>query len=457
MNSKISKIKFYFFIFIFSLLLFPIISIDALESTAKSLKEGAIELSEDNLSMFNIDYSKVNTDDIYDYEHCNINGEINAECHAELNKNYVITYEDALNYNGNILTLKVEVKWIYTSDEENFPVFTSGSRKRINYIYLGENQRVFIYSGSPYGTNVRDEYTKLVVKISFYDKSGNPFKFSGTFGILDPDGINLLFDTNDRNIFYITAEKQDVCEGAGFEDSYFITENSIERNLELGYCFYINAFIGVELKDETSFTYTMESISSEGSFIPYLYFVPSFNIETEAVNGIIDSSNIVVNGDDITINYHEKDGYVLKSVKVDGEEVDINTNKNSYTFQSVSENHKILVEYEIDKNKSFNINTSVINGTIDPLSVVEYDNNITINYKPTTGYVLKSIKVDGKSIDIKNNKSSYTFEKVKENHEIIVEYEFENPQTGTLQTVIKLGLSIGIIGVIILAKSLRLI
>ncbi len=70
-------------------------------------------------------------------------------------------------------------------------------------------------------------------------------------------------------------------------------------------------------------------------------------ITTSVTNGTIDPSCDVYKGDNKTINYAPNDGYKLKSVTVDGTEVDISTYPNSYTFTNLDKNHEIAVVYEL--------------------------------------------------------------------------------------------------------------
>nr|WP_072514632.1 SHIRT domain-containing protein [Ndongobacter massiliensis] len=70
-------------------------------------------------------------------------------------------------------------------------------------------------------------------------------------------------------------------------------------------------------------------------------------ITTSVTNGTIDPSCEAYQGDNKTINYAPADGYKLKSVTVDGEEVDIAKYPSSYTFTNLDKNHEIAVVYEL--------------------------------------------------------------------------------------------------------------
>ncbi|MGR1083458.1 hypothetical protein ACUYFE_05445, partial [Olegusella massiliensis] len=70
-------------------------------------------------------------------------------------------------------------------------------------------------------------------------------------------------------------------------------------------------------------------------------------ITTSVTNGTIDPSCDAYKGDTKTINYAPKDGYKLKSVTVDGAEVDISKYPSSYTFTNLDKSHEIAVVYEL--------------------------------------------------------------------------------------------------------------
>lgn len=90
-----------------------------------------------------------------------------------------------------------------------------------------------------------------------------------------------------------------------------------------------------------------------------------------------------------------------------------NTSNESY------DNRKILA---IVRLKTFKVTTSVKNGTITQTSEVLVKQNLTVKYSPLNGKKLKSVKVDGKAVDIKKYPSSYTFSGITANHKIVVEY-----------------------------------
>ena len=142
-----------------------------------------------------------------------------------------------------------------------------------------------------------------------------------------------------------------------------------------------------------------------------------YMIETKVQNGKIDDSKQVLAGTTESISYIANDGYHLKSITVDGKEIDISNNPTFYTFSNISENHKIEVIFEINKYK---INTKVTGGIISPSTEVKHGDNETIEYSPEEGYRLNYVKVDGSIVDFPKH---YDFKNVMENHDIEVVYE----------------------------------
>lgn len=72
-----------------------------------------------------------------------------------------------------------------------------------------------------------------------------------------------------------------------------------------------------------------------------------YKIDTKVVNGTItDSMKEIARGSDKDVKYSPKEGYHLKSVTVDGQEVDKTQFENKYSFANITANHKVEVVYE---------------------------------------------------------------------------------------------------------------
>ena len=73
---------------------------------------------------------------------------------------------------------------------------------------------------------------------------------------------------------------------------------------------------------------------------------------------------------------------------------------------------------------TFNINTSVENGTIsDPISGIIYNTDKKVTYSPSENYILDSIIVDGTPVDINTAPDEYEFKNIIQDHEIHVVYK----------------------------------
>ena len=165
----------------------------------------------------------------------------------------------------------------------------------------------------------------------------------------------------------------------------------------------------------------------------------TYNITTKVINGTIDSSVVVEYDNNVTINYNPNTGYVLKSIKIDENIIDIDNNKSSYTFKNVNSDHKIEVEYEIDTSKTYTIETQVINGTISEGKEVNGGDDTTVTYQPLEGYILASVTVDGVEVNIEDFKDGYEFTSVIANHTVEVVYEIDTTKIYKVETIVTNG------------------
>lgn len=75
--------------------------------------------------------------------------------------------------------------------------------------------------------------------------------------------------------------------------------------------------------------------------------------------------------------------------------------------------------------KTHSIKTFVTNGKITKGGLIMASRDATITYSPKPGYVLKSVRVDGKNVSISQYSTSYTFKNVSKDHTIQVTYELK--------------------------------
>lgn len=147
----------------------------------------------------------------------------------------------------------------------------------------------------------------------------------------------------------------------------------------------------------------------------------TYNIKTEVKNGnITDNVSDILYNSDQKISYSPSENYVLDSVTVDGTPIDINTARDEYLFKNITQDHKIAVVYKLPYRK---IDTEVVNGSITPSDEqILFGTDKKIEYSAKAGYVLDSISVDGISEDLTRNRNDYSFENVREDHNIKVVY-----------------------------------
>ena len=74
----------------------------------------------------------------------------------------------------------------------------------------------------------------------------------------------------------------------------------------------------------------------------------------------------------------------------------------------------------VNRINCYDIYTSCKNGTITGSNLYMASQTIKITYKPIEGKKLKSVTVDGKSVDISKHPTSYTFKKLSKNHNVKV-------------------------------------
>jgi len=122
-------------------------------------------------------------------------------------------------------------------------------------------------------------------------------------------------------------------------------------------------------------------------------------------------------GTDCSFTISPDQGYKISDVKVDGVSVGA---VSSYTFTSVSSDHKIEVSFE---KITFNVIASAgMGGTISPsgTSTVDFGGSKSFTITPSYGYKISNVKVDGKSI---GPVSLYTFTNITSDHTIEATFE----------------------------------
>ena len=171
--------------------------------------------------------------------------------------------------------------------------------------------------------------------------------------------------------------------------------------------------------------YTFSDLSSNHTIDVEFEYVPEvFIIQTSCgENGILSQAGeIKVNeATTFTLNIQPDYGYKIKEIIIDGQVVD---NSNSISIENIWENHTIDVSFE--PKIIYTITSSCDdNCKIYPLGQIDIyeEDNQKFEISANSGYFIKSIKVDDADIEFDILKTSYVFENLSDNHNIVVESE----------------------------------
>lgn len=142
-------------------------------------------------------------------------------------------------------------------------------------------------------------------------------------------------------------------------------------------------------------------------------------------NGTVSPSGDVpvAYGDDLTISIVPDEGYRISKVTLDGEDVTSSVTGQELVLREVKSNHDVTVAFE--KITYTVAVSSGGHGSVDPDGdvLVEYGDSLTVKIAPDTGYVLKSVILDG--IDVTSSVSGLVFvlNDVVSDHSVRVEFE----------------------------------
>ena len=163
-----------------------------------------------------------------------------------------------------------------------------------------------------------------------------------------------------------------------------------------------------------------------------------YSIKTSIENGTISKGKKAVDyGGKLKVEYQPDEGYEVKEIWVDNEQVEVSKYLNKYTFDDIDSDQSIRVV--CTKIPQYYIKGRTLNGSIDEEIQVYENKEVKINFKPDEHCRLKSVFVDGLLVDSDPEATSYVFERVTENHEIYV--EFENIPTYEVTTKVLNGYS----------------
>lgn len=146
------------------------------------------------------------------------------------------------------------------------------------------------------------------------------------------------------------------------------------------------------------------------------------------------------------VSYQFSSSYLQNTMAYNGEiytlEITCRVNSSAVGGQSFNNtgtikfNNMPVTTNTVTVTPQYKITTEVVNGTISSsIYNISKGENKTINYSPNTGYMIKSITVDGVDQNISTFKDNYTFSNISADHHIKVVYEAIPNKTLTITKV----------------------
>ena len=201
---------------------------------------------------------------------------------------------------------------------------------------------------------------------------------------------------------------------------------SITISPDAGYALFSVTLDGDEVTSEVKDSvYVLSDVTSNHTVRVYFEkFVYTVSISS-GMNGTVSPSGDVpvAYGDDLTISIVPDEGYRISKVTMDGEDVTSSVTGQELVLREVKSNHDVTVAFE-----KITYTVAVSSGgygSVDPDGdvLVEYGDSLTVKIAPDTGYVLKSVILDG--IDVTSSVSGLVFvlNDVVSDHSVRVEFE----------------------------------
>ena len=209
-------------------------------------------------------------------------------------------------------------------------------------------------------------------------------------GTVSPSGKNYVTFGSDRVLTFLP------------ETGYYIKNVSIDKR-DMG---------SIE-------TYTFSRVTNDHLVeVVFEQLMYNINLNTPE-NGAIEYEGdlYLPYGSNKQLSFIPEEGYRIKDIKINN--VSIGT-PSTYTFLNIQEDQNVVVEFE---QIYFTIEVnSYGHGILNPETtiLVPYGSNKKFEIIPELGYTISRLDVDGKSIEIQ---SEYTFENIREDHSISVEFE----------------------------------
>ena len=260
-----------------------------------------------------------------------------------------LVYKNAISYKGKKYDVKLDITKVIKigSNEQKlrFHYASRTTRSDEKYDLTKYDGKVVPEVGDDVG-NTANNKLQMNVKYSVIDNNGTAVPISGVFRIHDIDlnqGIFINGFTASNNNTFMTANVDTVKYKTQDNGTYFYSSTDANLNNEC------HAYALIDNKSSIDMSFTFDTKDAASNLLFANDVVKSYHtITTNVINGTIDPTiSNVKDAENKTINYAPTDAnkQYLKSIKVDGETVEITNNQSSYTFSNITEDHQIEVEY----------------------------------------------------------------------------------------------------------------
>ncbi len=139
------------------------------------------------------------------------------------------------------------------------------------------------------------------------------------------------------------------------------------------------------------------------------------SVTTSVENGwISDGQSEITAGESYTVSYGCEDHYRLRSLVVDGEEIDASQYPSEYVFSDLQADHTISAAFE--EIPQYTITSTAEHGTVETEVTGSEHESVTINLTPEEHYELTSLTIDGQAAAITPDMTTYTFEDLTADH-----------------------------------------
>ncbi|MCX8480321.1 MAG: LamG domain-containing protein, partial [Sediminibacterium sp.] len=281
------------------------------------------------------------------------------------------------------------VKYFVTSTPENITASGTGSPIIITGLTNGTSYTFIVLDSNAYGSSNSSISNEVIPT-------------NGLISILTSTGIG------------------GVIQGSTNIDTSVIKTYRVTYTNQVGYILDSIFINGVYKGTDSNVGYTFKNIAGD-SMIRVVYKAQTYLI-TSSVNNLLGGTispigvNSVVYGSSPQYTIIPNAGYNVDSIKVNNIKVGIT---NVYGFSNITAANTIIAYFS---KTQYNIVSTVVNGTINPLGtrVVGYDTTIRYTYSGNAGYKLDSVIVNGEKID---SPTGYTFKNVRSNQTIRVKYK----------------------------------